>query len=153
MKSKLKDKLATDYNGRYCALYEKVMEESISHIAKEKGLQFNANLELPELTRNITSFNDPIIKGIRYGEKVLLIEFQYNTTTSSGQTKYYDNFIKIIYEFCATHQNVRLVNGLDGAGWIARSADYSKVYNDCHYFINLNNVNLLRNIIIDFFNI
>ena len=151
--SKLKDKVSTEYNSRYCAYYERTLIDTISKMCQSLGLDFEENIEVPGLNSLLTTQRAMSLKGIKYDNKVLLVQYNYFTTTSSSQTSYYNDFIRILYQYCGDHKNVRMVNCLDGAGWIARSADYYKVYNDCHYFINLNNLSIFKEIIADFFQV
>lgn len=53
----------------------------------------------------------------------------------------------------AGNRNYLLVNILDGAGWVARGADYQKIHTDCNYFLNLANINKIETIITEYFNI
>ena len=156
LRSKIKDSFATEYNSKYCDFYEEQMTESISEIAAKYGLSFNRTIEITELKNKLKqkkSSSDGLVKGIQYNGKTLFIEYQYNTTTSSGQTSYYNDVVGVIYDHCFNNADLHLLCCLDGAGWIGRSADYNKIYNDCHYFLNLQSINKLELIITEFFKI
>lgn len=46
-------------------------------------------------------------------------------------------------------ENRAFVNFVDGGGWLARKRDLERLVDQCHYFINLKNLDLIKNIILD----
>ena len=76
----------------------------------------------------------------------------YTVTTSNNQTIYADKVQKI-RSAIAGKDNYVLLNILDGAGWVARNADFNKVYNNCNHFLNLSNIDKIDAIIKETFNI
>jgi hypothetical protein len=74
-------------------------------------------------------------------------------TTSSNQTTR-ANEQQTIYQKIVG-DNVRypdskkvFINVVDGAGWLARRSDLRKIYEGCHYCLNIQSLNELENIIL-----
>lgn len=141
----LKDKVTTRYNLGYHDLYLKKLDEQIKKIALEYGLEFKA-IDIP-------GFSKKQLNAISLQNKHIIINSSFYLTTSSKQTEYYKDTIQPIVKNAQTNENTKVINILDGAGWIARNSDFKKVYRDCDYFLNLKTVNNLNNIIQEFFNI
>jgi len=40
------------------------------------------------------------------------------------------------------------VNFIDGGGWLARKRDMERLVDDCHYFVNLQNLDMLEAIVL-----
>jgi len=141
----IKDKITTEYNARYCDLYYKKLDSKIENIAHHYGLKYDF-VTLP-------SFKINPLKVISSLNKHVIINAQFYLTTSSNQTVYYNDYIKLIVQDAQTNPNIIIINFLDGAGWIGRSADYKKIYQDCDYFLNLKTIDKFNGIIKEFFNI
>lgn len=138
----VKAKLNNSYNGEYCALYHSLLEKEITNIANEKDVVYKNKTNLPG-----TSIKD--VNIIEHGNKYIIINSHFYLTTSSNQTKYAEGITKMRSSLLGK-DNIIMVNILDGAGWIGRAADYTKVYNDCDYFLNLKTIDTLKYIIDDF---
>jgi len=117
----------------------------IENIAHHYGLKYDF-VTLP-------SFKINPLKVISSLNKHVIINAQFYLTTSSNQTVYYNDYIKLIVQDAQTNPNIIIINFLDGAGWIGRSADYKKIYQDCDYFLNLKTIDKFNGIIKEFFNI
>lgn len=141
----IKDKITTRYNAQYCDLYYKNIYTKIEDIALHFGLQYE--------NKTIPGFGIKPLNVISSLNKNVIINAQFYLTTSSNQTKYYKEIIKPIVQESQSNKNTIIVNLLDGAGWIGRSADYKKIYQDCDYFLNLKTIDKLNGIVKDFFNI
>ncbi|MDP2168663.1 MAG: DpnII family type II restriction endonuclease [Thermodesulfovibrionales bacterium] len=80
---------------------------------------------------------------------VIMVSFQ--ETTSSGQTNKARDMFKG-YEK-VRERNVRyrdkrvFINFVDGIGWLARKADFKRLVEECHYFLNLKNLDMLESIV------
>lgn len=138
----VKAKLTNSYNGECCSLYYSILKHDINNICTEKNVVYKKNATVPH-----TSINDVDI--IEHNNKFIIINSNFYLTTSSTQTRYADSITKI-RSLLQGNENVKMVNILDGAGWIGRSADYVKVYNDCDFFLNLKTIDQLKNIIEEF---
>lgn len=141
----IKDKITTEYNAKYCDLYYKKLNKKIKGIAIEFGLEYEI--------KPIDGFGVNPLKAISSLNKHVIINAQFYLTTSSNQTKYYNEVIRPIVQTAQSNPNIIIVNLLDGAGWIGRSSDYKKIYQDCDYFLNLKTIDKLNGIIKEFFNI
>lgn len=141
----IKDKITTEYNARYCDLYYEKLNNQIKDIAIGFGLEYES--------KTIQGFGSNPLKAISSLNKHVIINAHFYLTTSSNQTKYYNEVIKPIVQNAQSNPNTIIVNLLDGAGWIGRSSDYKKIYQDCDYFLNLKSIDKLNWIIKEFFNI
>lgn len=145
IRSLLKEKVTTSYNAKYCDLYHRKLDMKIEEIAFEYGLHYTS--------QNITGFKVKPLNVIAYTNRYIIINTHFQLTTSSSQTKYYNNKIRMIVEDAQSNVNVIVINVLDGAGWIARGADFKKVFRDCDHFLNFKTIDNLNSIIKEFFNL
>ncbi len=82
----------------------------------------------------------------------VIIMVSYQETTSSGQTNKARDMYRA-YER-VRERNMRykekrvFINFVDGIGWLARKADFKRLVEECHYFLNLRHLNMLEPIII-----
>lgn len=139
-----KKKNDTLYTSRYSAYYFNKVKDEISRSISPLGLSLE--------TGNI----DNVAQGVQYltnGEKYIIITFNYSLTTGQGQTDYHRKKVQPIYQNIRNKDNIILVNLLDGAGWVGRSADFKKIYNDCNYYANLNKIDIISELAMEFFNI
>ena len=93
-----------------------------------------------------------MVLNLRDGEKYIIVTSSYSLTTGQGQSEYYRR-IEPIYKNIRDKDNIKLINCLDGAGWIARSSDFKGIYNDCDYYANLQSINIIGDVAKEFFNI
>ncbi|MBS6661680.1 DpnII family type II restriction endonuclease [Prevotella histicola] len=140
----VKAKLTNSYNNEYCSLYYDLLYQEINNISIEKNVVFKRQANVPD-----TEIYDVTL--IEHNNKYIIINSSFYLTTSSTQTKYADN-ITAMRSSLQCKNNIKMVNILDGAGWIGRSADYIKVYNDCDYFLTLKTISELKDIIDEFLN-
>lgn len=146
IRSLIKDKITTEYNARYCDLYYDKINNKIKTIVMPLGLEYEEN-------RIVPGFGKMPLKAIFSADKCIIINAHFYLTTSSNQTKYYNDVIKPIIQNAQSNSNTIIVNLLDGAGWVGRSSDFKKIYQDCDYFLNLKTINKLCDIVKKFFNI
>lgn len=45
------------------------------------------------------------------------------------------------------NENRAFVNFVDGGGWLARKNDFQRLVSECHYFLNLQHLDMLESII------
>lgn len=141
----IKTSYATAYNGECANAYQEFISSYIKSFADKYGLSFGKR------------HNNEILKSeelltISNGEKSIIVTINYTVTTSNNQTRY-SNKIQDIRSAISRNRNYMLINILDGAGWVARGADYLKIHTDCNQFLNLANIDKIENIITEFFNI
>lgn len=133
------------YSGRKGYRVEARIRKSLEEIQEQYGIGFeqgqsrfvNVNIDFA-----IPSLDDPWV--------ILMSSFQ--ETTSSGQsTKARD--METAYEDIrrsnSRHgENRAFVNFADGGGWLARRRDFQRLVENCHYFVNLQNLHLLEPIVL-----
>lgn len=141
----IKTSYTTAYNGECAIAYQEKVTDSIKSYTDRYGLSFG------KVTHNAILKTDSL-PTISNGEKSIIVTINYTVTTSNNQTRYSDKIQKI-RSAMAGNRNYLLVNILDGAGWVARGADYQKIHTDCNYFLNLANINKIETIITEYFNI
>lgn len=140
-----KSSVSSAYNKAYANYYAQQITEQLMAYAEQFGLRYNYGPVEGMGANNLYSLTDT--------EKTIIVNFQFNLTTSKGQTDYAEATIRPLRMKCGRKANIIMVNMLDGAGWIARSSDYKKIYFDCDYFLNLQNIQQLEIIIKQTFNI
>ena len=138
-----KKKNDTTYTSRYSVHYTDVVKKSITQYLASMGLALESG--------SIEGVGTDL-QYINYGEKYIILTFNYSLTTGQGQTDY-QRKVRTIYQNIRQKDNIILVNMLDGAGWVARSADFKKIYEDCSYFVNIKNINMTGEIAKEFFKI
>lgn len=83
----------------------------------------------------------------------IIIMSSFQETTSSGQTTKARDMLAaytLVEQSNSRHNENRVfINFVDGGGWLARKRDMERLVNQCHYFLNLKNLNLLENIILE----
>jgi len=81
----------------------------------------------------------------------VIIMSSFQETTSSGQsTKARDMltaYERVIRANSRYGEDRAFVNFVDGGGWLARKRDLERLVEHCHYFINLNQLDMLDDII------
>ena len=141
----IKTSYTTAYNGECANAYQEKVTESIKAYTDKYGLSFG------KVTHNAILKSESL-HTISNGEKSIIVTINYTVTTSRNQTLYSDKIQKI-RSAIAGNRNYMLINILDGAGWVARGSDYQKIYTDCNYFLNLANIDKIKTIITEYFNI
>ncbi|MFO3797618.1 MAG: DpnII family type II restriction endonuclease, partial [Anaerolineales bacterium] len=88
-------------------------------------------------------------------ELFVMIMVSYMETTSSNQTTRANEQLAMYQKIVG--ENVRypreqrvLVNVVDGAGWLARRSDLRKVYEGCHYCLNMRTLSQLETIVLSY---
>lgn len=140
----VKDKVTTEYNSKYCDLYQSKLISEINTIAEKFGLKVKRG-KVPDFS------NDELY--IEYNNRYIVMNYHFYLTTSSSQTEYYNTVIQPKYAKAQSKHNIIIINILDGAGWIGRAADFRKIYTDCDFFLNLKTIDNLSDIIKEYFNI
>ena len=139
----IKKKMTPGYNREYHDLYLKKLNEEIRQIVEKYRLDLSC--------KDLPGFSHKHLNVISLNDKHIIINSSFYLTTSSKQTEYYRATIQPIVRDSHASPNTRVLNILDGAGWIARSADFRKIYRDCDYFLNLKTTSKLNIIVKEFF--
>jgi len=139
-----KKKKFTAYTAQYTAAYVKRVKACVENIISPLGFNLQSG-EIDGVGKDLLYFTND--------EKYIILTCNYSLTTGAGQTKYYKTKVKPIYDNIRKKDNIIMVNMLDGAGWVARSADFKKIFNDCNYYTNLQKIDSISELTKEFFNI
>lgn len=134
------------YGGKKGYKVEEKISKHLEKIKQKHGISYEqgtSRIVNVDLDFAIPSLEDPWV--------IIMSSFQ--ETTSSGQsTKARDMraAYALIQQSNSRHKEKRIfVNFVDGGGWLARKRDFERLVSECHYFINLNNLNLIEKIILE----
>lgn len=141
----IKGSYSSAYNKDYSDAYAALVESKLKTLSEKYGLKYE--------TRPLDGVSKMPLNLIGNTEKYIIVNFQFNLTTSNQQTTYAEKVVSPLRTICRANDNIIIVNILDGAGWVARASDYKKVYNNCDCFFTLKTLDKLEDIIKNFFNI
>jgi len=133
------------YGARKGYYVEERVRQKLSEIDAALGISFakgRSTMVDTDIDFAVPSLEDPWV--------IIMSSFQ--ETTSSGQTtKARDMFSA--YERVMRHnsrykESRVFVNFVDGGGWLARKRDLERLVEQCHYFINLQHLDMLEAIVL-----
>jgi hypothetical protein len=82
----------------------------------------------------------------------VIIMSSFQETTSSGQTTKAKDMLSAYERVCRQNsrygENRAFVNFADGGGWLARKRDLERLVEQCHYFLNLQLLDMLEAIVL-----
>lgn len=138
-------KLAGEYSDKKGEFIEKQVANVLDHIQKRLGIPHargQVRLVGKEVDHVLPSLQEPYV----------MIMVSYMETTSSSQTTRANEqmamYQKIVGENVRYPKEPRvLVNVVDGAGWLARRSDLRKMYEGCHYCLNMKTLSQLEAIV------
>lgn len=82
----------------------------------------------------------------------VIVMSSFQETTSSGQTTkardMLSAYLRVLEHNSRNRENRAFVNFVDGGGWLARKRDLARLVDQCHYFINLQNLDMLEAIVL-----
>ncbi len=82
----------------------------------------------------------------------VIIMCSFQETTSSGQTTKAKDMLSAYERVCRQNsrygENRAFVDFADGGGWLARKRDLERLVEQCHYFINLQHLDMLEAIVL-----
>jgi hypothetical protein len=82
----------------------------------------------------------------------VIIMSSFQETTSSGQTTKAKDMFSAYERVCRQNsrygENRAFVNFADGGGWLARKRDLERLVEHCHYFVNLQHLDMLEAIVL-----
>ncbi len=140
-----KQSLAGTYGGRKGHRIEDTIRQKLEEIKDKHGVEYGKGRSRrfeTDLDFAVPNINDPWV--------IIMSSFQ--ETTSSGQTTKAKD-MRSAYDQ-VRHQNSRygenraFVNFADGGGWLARKRDLERLVEQCHYFINLQYLDMLEAIVL-----
>jgi hypothetical protein len=133
---------------RYMGLYHKKKGDAVENLIKERleklGVQYaKGRTEIVDVTVDwaIPDLLNPQI----------IIMSSYQETTSSAQSEKARGMLRCYEQI--QHRNMQrgenriFINFVDGGGWLARQADLRRLVEACHYFLNINTLNMLDDIV------
>lgn len=139
----------TIYRREYANIRGKKIEEIIGKkleaIKRKHGIDYGRGR-----SRIVDVDVDWAVPGIEDPWVVIMVSYQ--ETTSSGQTTKARDMLnaynRIRTSNSRNRENRAFVNFIDGVGWLARRADFERLVNECHYFLNLKNLDILEGIVL-----
>jgi len=133
------------YGGRKGHKIEAKIKENLEAIRTGYGIGYESGR--PRLINVDIDFAIPALQ-----DPWIIIMSSFQETTSSGQsTKARDMLAAYtrINESNSRHgENRAFVNFVDGGGWLARKRDLERLVSQCHYFINLQHLDMLEAIVL-----
>ena len=136
-----KKQLDVKYNNSVSNAVARKIEETIKFTCDLEGLTLVKNKEIEMFGKSyciaIPNEHDPCI----------LIDYSYNITTSSTQSRYADK-VKTTRENIANKgKKIITVNIVEGAGWVGRQSDLRQIYDNSDYTLNVANIGMIDQII------
>lgn len=141
----VRKKLSGEYSDKKGEFIEKRVASVLDEISAKLGVPHtrgHVRLLGKEVDHVVPSLDEPYV----------MIMVSYMETTSSSQTARANEQLAMYQKIVG--ENVRypreqriLVNVVDGAGWLARRSDLRKMYEGCHYCLNMKTLYQLEAII------
>jgi hypothetical protein len=143
----VRKKLTGEYTDQKGEFIERQVHSILDGINKKHGVS-NAHGQVKLVGKEI----DYAIPSLE--EPYVMVMVSYMETTSSSQTTRANEqqamYQKIIGENVRYPNNQRVfVNVVDGAGWLARRSDLRKIYEGCHYCLNMQTLDKLEPIVLN----
>lgn len=142
-KLQYKQSLAGTYGGRKGYYVEAIIEEELNRIQEQHEIGYEKGRSRfieTDIDFAIPNLDDPWV--------IIMVSFQ--ETTSSGQSTKARDMLSAYERICRQNsrhrENRAFINFADGGGWLARKTDFKRLVENCHYFINLQNLNMLESI-------
>lgn len=143
----VRKKLTGEYTDQKGAFVESRISEILESVRLKYGVTHahgQVRMVGKEIDHAIPSLDDPYV----------MVMVSYMETTSSNQTARANEqqamYQKIIGENVRYPNNQRVfVNVVDGAGWLARRSDLRKMYEGCHYCLNMQTIEQLETIVVN----
>jgi len=140
-----KKSLIGTYGARKGHRVEGKIREKLEEIATKYGIGYGkgrSRIIETDLDFAVPDTDDPWV--------VIMSSFQ--ETTSSGQTTKAKDMRSAYEQICHLNsrygENRAFVNFVDGGGWLARRRDLERLVEHCHYFINLQHLDMLEAILL-----
>ena len=143
----VRKKLAGEYTDQKGEFVERQVRGMLDEVQQKYGVPHahgQVRLVGKEIDHAIPSLEEPYV----------MVMVSYMETTSSNQTTRANEqqaiYQKIIGENVRYPKNQRVfVNVVDGAGWLARRSDLRKIYEGCHYCLNMGTLFQLESIVLN----
>lgn len=136
-----KKQLDVKYNNSVATAVARRIEEAVRFTCDLEGLTLVKNKE-------VDMFRKPYCIVIPNVQKPrVLIDYSYNITTSSTQSRYAEKVKKTREIITNSNKKIIMVNVLEGAGWVGRQSDLRQIYEYSDYTLNMANIGLMDQII------
>lgn len=123
---------------------ENIIRDELERIKLKHGVNYErGRIDLIHTDADwvVPSKNDPHV----------IIMVSYQETTSSGQTNkardMYRAYERVREKNMRYKEKRVFINFVDGIGWLARKADFKRLVEECHYFLNLHHLSTLESIV------
>ena len=143
----IKKGMSGAYSNKVGASFFGNISKSICNICDKEGLTYGIKTIVPLLGRKV---------GVVIPDETnprIIIDISYNVTTSSTQSDYAtlcnrdSNKLRRINAGKSDKDKVVLINILDGAGWVARQSDLTKIHRRSDYLFNLKSIKEIKKVI------
>ena len=136
-----KKQLDVKYNNSVANAVARRIEETVKFTCDLEGLTLVRNKEVEMFGKSyciaILNSHDPCV----------LIDYSYNITTSSTQSRYAEK-VKTTQELISNSgKKIITINVIEGAGWVGRQSDLRQIYDCSDYTLNVANIGLIDQII------
>lgn len=137
----VKRQLDVKYNNSVANAVARKIEESVKFTCDLEGLTMVRNKEVDGFDKSYCI----VIPNTRNPR--VLIDYSYNITTSSTQSRYADK-VKTTHEIIKRMgEKIITVNVIEGAGWVGRQSDLHQIYDYSDYTLNVANIGMIDQII------
>ena len=144
-RTRYKKALIGTYGARKGHRVEDKIREKLEEITSKYGVGYGkgrSRMIETDIDFAVPDTDDPWV--------VIMSSFQ--ETTSSGQTTKAKDMRSAYEQICHLNsrygENRAFVNFVDGGGWLARKRDLERLVEHCHYFINLQYLDMLEAIVL-----
>jgi len=138
-----KRSLIGTYGGRKGYKVENLIRQELTKIQSLHGISYGKGR-----SRIIDTDIDFAVPNLEDPWVIIMSSFQ--ETTSSGQTTkardMLSAYLRVLEYNSRNRENRVFINFIDGGGWLARKRDLARLVDQCHYFINLQNLAMLESI-------
>lgn len=136
-----KKQLDVKYNNSVATAVAKKIKETVKFTCDLEGLTLLYNKRVEELDKSYGIVIPDIVNPR------VLIDYSYNVTTSSTQSKYAKKVRDTHTTISNLGREIVTINIIEGAGWVGRQSDLHEIYDCSDYTLNLANISLIDQII------
>ena len=140
-----KQSLIGTYGAQKGHKVEEKIREKLEYIEIKHGVSYDKGR-----SRIIETDIDFAVPDLEDPWVIIMSSFQ--ETTSSGQTTKARDMLSAYERVCRINSRYReqraFVNFVDGGGWLARKRDLERLVEHCHYFINLQSLDMLEAVVL-----
>ena len=147
VKRLVKRSLEGRYTNQLGDSYFNTVADTITSYCEHEGITYELKVNVP-FCEKVMSVVIPNSTKPR-----VIFDITYGITTSSTQTRYADRAEKVAAKLRSYNEGkndsekIIFVNIIDGAGWVARQSDLSRLERCSHYLLNLKNLETVKKII------